>query len=901
MIRTPDQRLRVFISSTLVELGPERVAVRAAIEKLRLIPVLFEGGARPHAPQDLYRAYLDQSDIFIGIYGASYGWVAPDMEISGLEDEFNLCGTKPRLIYVKNVSGEREPRLMKMLDRVRAEGGVSYQKFSTVEELGELVQNDLAVMLSERFGDAADTNSAATVTTLPVLRGPSIGREKEITALSDLLNDTEHGMITVTGPGGTGKSRLCLTVARQVQHRFRDGVVWVPLSVIDDPELVAPAIAAALGSFDNARRSSVDLLKDILRDKHLLLVLDNFEQVLPAATLVTELSEHCPQLKILVSSRTPLHVREEQVYALAPLEEPTDPEHQEREELLACPSVDLFVRRAREASADLVLDMPNVRAIAAICKKLDGLPLAIELAAAHVRMLQPVILQQRMENALSMLTRGARDLPERQRTMRAAIAWSHDLLDEPTRVFFRRLAVLADRFTLTDAHAVAGGTGSEDDTVLALELLVDQGLVRRFNATSWSNGENLFALLHIVREFALEALDASGERAAIELRHARYFSAIATDLGIHLLKEESPVWLDREEAAQADMRAAFWHWINTGDRAAAWLFIADQRGSLAHAGRVSEAFVWMKAAGVYPEQASPEISEMDKGRAYSSAGLALVLSGRYIPGKLLSEKAVDILEQGGERAELARALFYLGLPQLSRGDPRAMATLQRSAAVAERVGDDLSACLAFSFLCETAMAAGDLDAAMATLERARPIAERHRTTSVAAMYFHQMGNLHLLLDLPAVALSNYEESVRIFDEARVLPISGWAWWGLCYSSCKLGGWDRAREAFGACLDRARRTSDDAMVTAALSCSAEFALEQDAPERAAQLLGASEAIAAAIGFSFWSNQREQHADLKQRLGARLEPEQMEAAVARGKALGQEAAIALALEVAGEEKA
>ncbi len=895
MIRTPDQRLRVFVSSTLTELSAERTAVKAAIERLKLTPVLFESGARPHPPQDVYRAYLEQSDIFIGIYAASYGWVAPDMAISGLEDEFRSAGTRPRLIYVKSITTAREPRLVELLNTIRTESGISYQKFGTPDELQELVVNDLAVLLSERFGQGAVVPAIGSAKgNVPALRGPSIGRGTDLQAITERLLEEGTGLVTITGPGGTGKTRMGLLVAHHVRGRFADGTVFVPLASINDPALVAPAIASALGSYDNARRSAIDLLKDILHEKHLLLVLDNFEQVLSAAPLLTELLAHCPHVRIIVTSRTPLHLRGEQVYPLGPLQEPRDPEAETIAELLATPSVDLFVQRAREASAHVELDEVNVRAIATICKKLDGLPLAIELAAAHMRVLTPVALQQRMEHALALLTRGARDLPERQRTMRSTIAWSHDLLDENTRSAFRRLGVFADRFTLADAHAITG-SAKEEDTMATLEQLVDHGLLRTFPPIDRSQGSKLFAMLHIVREFALEELDANSERKAIGRVHAAYFSAQANRLEHKLLREENRAWLEQMGSAQADMRAAFWHWIDAGDRASAWRSIADQRAYWGHAGNVSEAFKWMEVAGIYPLQDPPDLSNMDQGRTLTAAGLAVAVSGAFGPAADLLEQAVLLLETNGEGPELSRALNYLGLAQLSKGARTSMATLQRAVELAIRIEVDFDACMALSFLCEACIATGNLDGARATLERARPIAERHRSGSAEAMYVQQCGNLELVMDRATEALTKYEESTRLFDASRMLPLSGWSWWGIGYASFKLGLWDRSMEGFSTSLDRARRTSDSAMVSAAMLSYALFAHARGDLEKAGHLLGAAEAIAQAIGYAFWSTDKVQYEDVKHRLQVAMKREQFEAAVARGKHLTQEEAIAMALEI------
>jgi hypothetical protein len=211
-IRTPDQRLRVFVSSTLQEVAAERAAARDAITRLRLAPVMFELGARPHPPKDLYRAYLEQSDIFVGIYWQKYGWVAPDMDISGLEDEYRLCGDQPRLIYIKTPAPEREPRLKELLDRIRSDDRVSYKSFSTADELRDLIENDLALILTERFElGRAETNAprqppaALHANNLPAPPTPLIGREKELAALHDLLLSDEGGLITLTAPAAPAR------------------------------------------------------------------------------------------------------------------------------------------------------------------------------------------------------------------------------------------------------------------------------------------------------------------------------------------------------------------------------------------------------------------------------------------------------------------------------------------------------------------------------------------------------------------------------------------------------------------------------------------------------------------------------------------------------------------------
>src|SRR5215472_9353854 len=247
LIRTPDQRVRVFISSTLDELAPERAAAREAIRQLRLTPVLFEMGARPYPPRELYRAYLAQSDIFIGLYWQRYGWVAPDMTISGLEDEYQLSTEKPRLIYLKTPAEAREPALQGLLDRVRSEEVASYQKFATPEELRERIANDLALLLTERFARTPRTPTDARLAPLPVPRNRLIDREQELAQVRAQLMREDVGLVTLTGPGGVGKTRLALQVAAELAPQFADGVAFISLAPLTDPELVVPTVARALG------------------------------------------------------------------------------------------------------------------------------------------------------------------------------------------------------------------------------------------------------------------------------------------------------------------------------------------------------------------------------------------------------------------------------------------------------------------------------------------------------------------------------------------------------------------------------------------------------------------------------------------------------------------------------
>ena len=360
VIRTPDQRLRIFVSSTLRELAAERQAVRNAVTRLRLVPVLFELGARPHPPRQVYRAYLAQSQVFVGVYWQSYGLVAPGEDISGVEDEYLLSVGLPRLIYVKSPAPRRDPRLAKLLARIRDDGSVSYQHFSTRAELRRLVETDLAVLLSERFEMTRprDGARAAEVAEEPPLAGalpvpvtPLVGRDHETAAIEDLVLEEGVRLVTLTGPGGVGKSRLAMEAAARLSPDFADGVRFADLSSVRAAELVIDTVATALGVSATGARLITDV-ETYLRPRRLLLVLDNFEQVMAAATLVARLLGTAPGLAVLVTSRKKLKVRSEHELPVLALPVPDAGADPDTQAIGQYASVRLFADRAHAADPE---------------------------------------------------------------------------------------------------------------------------------------------------------------------------------------------------------------------------------------------------------------------------------------------------------------------------------------------------------------------------------------------------------------------------------------------------------------------------------------------------------------------------------------------------------------------
>jgi predicted ATPase len=824
MIRTPDQRVRVFVSSTLTELAAERQAVRDAVMRLRLVPVMFELGARPHPPRPVYRAYLAQSQVFVGIYWQSYGWVAPGEQISGLEDEYQLSAGLPRLIYVKSAAPDREPRLAQLLGRIRDEGGVSYQHFSDPAELQQLVENDLAVLLSERFemtqpGQAA-AGDAPLTGGLPVPATPLLGREQEAAALEDLVARDGARLVTLTGPGGVGKTRLMIEAARRLGPGFADGVRFVALAAVSAPDLVAPAIAAGLGLSTSAGRLAADL-ESYLRPRRLLLALDNFEQVLGAAPLLAGLLAAAPGLVVLVASRAVLRISGEHEFPVPPLPVPPGAAAPDPGQLRRYASVSLFAERARAADPGFELTSRNAAAVAEICRRLDGLPLAIELAAARVRLLPPQALASRLDERFSLLTGGARDLPERQQTLRNTLDWSFGLLSPGEQALFARLGVFAGSFSLPAAEAVgagspeqgqAGGAGQVMDT---LGSLVDSSLVR----PQTRRDQPRFALLGTIRQYALDRLR-EGDWVETHDRHAAYYLALAEPADADLAGPGQLAWLDRLETEHDNLRAAMswlvdhgpleqglhlltvtWRFWWMRGHAAEYARLGDDivagSGDLPpyqHANALLDAGFILLANGD-PARARPlfeqslplyrqvceKLGVMLHATALAVLGHLAALRRDYPGASKLLDQAQDLVHEvpeddltGFDQLQQLLAVAYvdnfLGQVRLSQGDNDAAAQLFTDGlTVARRAQDRISLLVSLYDLALSRQAEGDLAGAAGHLQEGLALAAEARDETSAAYYLE-------VLAAVAGQQDNPQRAVRLFAAARsILDASGSGW------------------------------------------------------------------------------------------------------------------------------
>lgn len=694
IIKTPDQKVRVFISSTINELADERKAAREAITNLRLIPVFFEAGARPHPPRDLYSAYLEQSHIFLGIYWNSYGWVAPGASISGLEDEYRLCGNKkPKLIYVKE-SNEREEGLQLLLKDIERSDTACYQKFKTADELRTLIENDLSVLISEIFENALFAKETAGQAKseiqkepvaekkifLPAIQSEMIGRNDDLHNTTELLKKKKTQLLNILGAGGTGKTTLAIHIAHNIADQFTDGAYFIPLAPVTNPDLVASTIAEALDLYDSGKQSMDKTLVDFLKDKNMLLLLDNFEQLVDAAPLVSNMLTQCPMVQIIITSRSTLRIRGEYVYSLLPLSIPGEERILSDEIFNTSPAVELFIARASAVNNRLQLNEENKNAIATICNKLDGLPLAIELAASRTKLFQPSALVKRMDTLLELTSKGHRDLPERQQTLRNTIEWSYNLLDSETQKIFRILGIFKRSWTLEAADAVIEEVLSVPfDIEEATEKLLDVSLVKPVLVSE--SEEPRFNMLQTVFEFAGEILKQSDEYAATSNSYANYFLNLLEETDGILYGLHGEPWLDKIEFEYQNIRAAFNILIEDKQYEKTWRMFELMIPYWIIRGGYTDVNMWIEAAGIEKydnAEIQNAVSVKQKAATQTWAALAVFMLIQIERAYALVYAAEKNAEEAGDIKSLAYALTMDGCYGYYMQRPDAVEKIKRA-------------------------------------------------------------------------------------------------------------------------------------------------------------------------------------------------------------------------------
>lgn len=724
---------------------------------------------------------------------------------------------------------------------------------------------------------------AAHAHNLPVAATALVGRGFELTALQSLLRQHAVRLLTVTGAGGTGKTTLAVQVAAGVVDAYPHGVVMVHLAPLTDPALVASTIAQTLGlredagagagSLPSGEPSSIRVdhqrLVDYLQDKRLLLVLDNFEHLLPAAALVANLLARCQHLAVLVTSRAALRVRGEREFPLPPLTVPSTSDLPPLSDLGQVPAVQLFVQRARDVRPDFTLTAATAGAVAAICVRLDGLPLALELAAARMRVLTPAELLARLE--LKVLAGGGPDLPERQQTLRDTMAWSYDLLTPGEQLLFRRLAVFASGCTLTDAEAVCNRMQDLPLDVLdGLSSLVDKSLLRMqppADADSAGGaGRSRFRMLETMREYAAELLEESGEGPEIRLTLLKHLRRMGEQAVVGLDGAEQFTWLTRLEAELGNIRAALSFSLSDPSLARDGLFLAAALLAFWWENHLQEGRTWLirllangAGAGTHARAVA----------LYAAAQLELYVGGYAAAYPLLNECAA-LSRSLGFAPMLARALGMLGWVLALRGeDAQAQTAIEDSVKLARQVDD---AALVAEELMWHGLASfwlGDVVQAQSSWAEGLELERGRGDHWRSAAYIGRLGDA-------AYVQGDYPAARRLCEESAALWRRAGSGAGAAQSLATLGRValaeghvEQAMQTFHESLTIAREMGSRIEIPLALSgLAAAFSVRGEA-ERAVRLFGAAKALAEDVGVPLGSLFRDEHtgtlATLRERLG------------------------------------
>jgi predicted ATPase/transcriptional regulator with XRE-family HTH domain len=732
-------------------------------------------------------------------------------------------------------------------------------------------------MLADALGVGQDDRSALLAAARPALLGgagadhvrpalPSvptpltrlIGREVEIGALRTILQRDDVRFVTLTGAGGTGKTRLAIAVAAEMGDAFPDGVVFVDLSPLTDPTLVVPTIATSLGVREVVDQSLSETLSSFLTSKQLLLVLDNCERILAAAPDITTLLAACPGLSVLATSREPLHVRGEREFPVPPLPLPATTPLLELGQFASAPAIALFVERAEESQPEFTMTTENMAAVAAICRRLDGLPLAIELAAARVKVLPPQALLVRLEHRLPLLTGGGRDLPARQRTMRDAIAWSYDLLSPDEQALFRRLAVFAGGFTLASAEAVAAADGRL--AVLdGLVALVEQSLVRQMPG---ADAEPRYQMLETVREFGLERLVSSGDADDARQRHAEHFLRVSADL-----MQASTILMDhasltRVVAEHDNVRLALVWYDQHGEIDALLQLSSLLYGLWFSRGLYREGVQWVDRA----LERSQRVPSSTLIRALDGAGTLAIFQGDYVRATSFIEEGLALAQVLGDPSLMSEALTYAAF----------LAYRHRAFARAEELLAEARHILAGS-------------------AESEPGALPFLTLGGVVPFFH-IGDLALVQGQFAQAATEYEEAIALFQAAGSETGLRDMQAGLAAVRYLTGDVPQAAALYGESLQQSHAMAFWPLVVSSLLGLAGIAIEVGDPVGGARLLGAAEGIASSLGAVMYTRDYPVHDRVLATVRLALDEQRFANVRETGRALSIEVAIAEALTVA-----